>query len=80
MPFGIIQCRGSAPRRRGPRKAVEKFITKFPKNIIFPKGFLFNHRNFVGSHLKSQVPPKNVKTRSGSYSGLGLSIYVIKWN
>jgi hypothetical protein len=34
---------------------------KFPKNIIFPKGFLFNRGNFVGFHLKSQVPLKNVK-------------------
>jgi hypothetical protein len=49
-------------------RGIEKFIKKIPKNIIFPKGFLFNHGNFVGFHLKSQVPLKNVKTQSGSYS------------
>jgi hypothetical protein len=57
-----------------------KIYLKIPKNIIFPKGFLFNRGNFVGFHLKSQVPLKNVKTQSGSYSDLGLSIYVIKQN
>jgi hypothetical protein len=48
------------------------------KNIIFLKGFLLNRGKEVGFHLKFWAPLKNVKTRRGSYSGVGLSLYVIK--
>jgi hypothetical protein len=57
-----------------------KNYKKFPTNIIFPKGFLFNRGKNVGLHLKSRGPLKNIETRSGPSSGLGLSIYVIKRN
>jgi hypothetical protein len=40
----------------------------------------FNHGKKVGFHLKLGGPLKNVKTRSGSSSGLGLSIYLKKLN
>jgi hypothetical protein len=57
-----------------------KNYEKYSKNIIFPKEFLLNRGEKVSFPLKSWGPLKNVKPRSGSYSGLGLSIYVIKWN
>ncbi len=61
---------------KGPRTKESrwKIYIKFPKNIIFPKGYLFNRTKNVGFHIKSRGPLKNVKTRSGPSSGLGLSI------
>jgi hypothetical protein len=55
-----------------PRKAANKFYNKFPKNVIFPKGFLFNYGKKVVYNLKSWGSQKNCKTSSGSYSGIGL--------
>jgi hypothetical protein len=62
---------------KGSRLKIDK---KFPKNMIFPKVFLFNLGKNMGPHLKSREPLKNVKTRSGPSPGLGLSNYVIKRN
>jgi hypothetical protein len=53
-----------------------KFISKFPKNIIFQTGFLLNCTKNVFFDLKSWRPLKNLKTRSGAYSGLSLFISV----
>ncbi len=52
----------------------------FPKNIMFPKGFLLNRAKKAVFVVKSWGFLKNLKIRSGSYSGLGLSIYVKKQN
>jgi hypothetical protein len=71
----IYDAKGAVDQRK-PFKIYKKFL----KNLIFPKGFLFNHGKNVGLHLKLWEPLKNVKTRSGPSSGLGLSIYVIKLN
>jgi hypothetical protein len=43
--------------------------------MIFPKGLL-NGVKKIFLDLKSWEPLKNFLTRSGSYAGLGLSIYV----
>jgi hypothetical protein len=55
-------------------------IKNFIKKIIFPKGFLLNRVKKFFFDLKSWGPLKNFKIRSGSYSGLALSIYVKKQN
>ncbi len=52
----------------------------FPINIIFPKKFLFYCVKKIFFVLKSWGPLKKFKTRSGVYSGLGLSLYVKKRN
>jgi hypothetical protein len=62
------------------KESREKIYKNFRKIQFFPKGFLLNHGKKVGFQQKSWGPLKNVKTKSGSYSGLGLSTYVIKWN
>jgi hypothetical protein len=54
------------------------FIKKIPKNLIFPKGFFLNHVKKIFFDLKSWGPPKKFKIRSGSYSGLALSLNVKK--
>jgi hypothetical protein len=41
-----------------------KNLKKFPKNIIFPKGFLFNRGKNVGLHLKSWGPLKMLKSEA----------------
>ncbi len=47
------------------------------KNIIFPNGFLLNRmKKKVSSDLNPRGPLKIFTIKSGSYSGLGLSIYV----
>jgi hypothetical protein len=57
-----------------------KIYKNFPKNIIFPKGFPLNRMKNIFLDLKSWGPLINFKVRSGSYSGLGLSIYFKKPN
>jgi hypothetical protein len=55
-------------------------LKNFLKNIILPKGFLLNRVKKIFFDLKSWGPLKKFKIRSGSYSGLALSIYVKKKN
>jgi hypothetical protein len=63
----------------GPRKPlINSFFNNFPKNIIFPKGFLHTCMKNDISDLKFWGPLKNHKNRSGSYSDLGLSVHVKK--
>jgi hypothetical protein len=63
-----------------PWKAVKKIKKNFPKNIIFANRFLLHCVKIIFFDLKLWGPLKNSKTRSGSYSGLGLSINVRKRN
>jgi hypothetical protein len=56
---------------KGPwtKESLWKIYNKFQKNIIFPKGFLFNCRKNIGFLLKSQWPLKNVKNQKWSFFG-----------
>jgi hypothetical protein len=57
-----------------------KICKIFLKNLLFRKQFLLNRMKKIFFDLKSWGPLKNVKTRSGSYLALGLSINVKKRN
>jgi hypothetical protein len=61
-------------------KLLIKLFIKISEKYKFIKGFLLNRGRNVGFHLKSWGFLKNFKTRSGSFSGLGLYVYVIKRN
>ncbi len=59
-------------------KEISALNKMFSTNLIFPEGFLLNRMNKVVFVIKLSGSLKSFKIRSGSYSGLGLSLNVKK--